>query len=66
MRPYSQDWTRKWGSLECPAVLLPKTTKQVAEILKHCNDRHIAVVPQVRTYMLFPAVSERHKMLPTS
>ena len=27
-------------------VLKPKTTHQVSEILKHCNSRRLAVVPQ--------------------
>lgn len=27
-------------------VLRPKSTKQVSDILKYCNDRRLAVVPQ--------------------
>ena len=29
-------------------ALQPETSAQVSQILKHCNDRRIAVVPQVR------------------
>lgn len=28
-------------------LLRPKTTQQVSELLKHCNQRQLAVVPQV-------------------
>ena len=31
---------------ESSVVVLPKTTKEVAEVLKHCNDRRLAVCPQ--------------------
>lgn len=50
--PYAQDWTRKWVSKACPAVLLPRTTAQVAALLQHCNKRRIPVVPQVRLMAL--------------
>ena len=47
MSAYTADWTRKWIAKDCPAVLQPHTVDQVSSILKHCNDRGIAVVPQV-------------------
>jgi len=43
--PYQEDWTRKWkGHGTC--VLRPRTSSQVAEILRHCSARKLAVVPQ--------------------
>lgn len=42
---YNEDWMRKYrGSSQL--VLKPKTTEQVSQILKHCNERNLAVVPQ--------------------
>ncbi|ANB14358.1 Dld2p [Sugiyamaella lignohabitans] len=42
---YNQDWMRKYrGSSEL--VLKPKTTEQVSQILKYCNEKKLAVVPQ--------------------
>ena len=39
------DWMRKYeGSSR--VLLLPRTTQQVSLILRHCNDRRLAVVPQ--------------------
>ncbi|CAH1775670.1 unnamed protein product [Owenia fusiformis] len=42
---YNTDWLRivKGAS---QVLLKPKTTKEVSAILKHCNNRHLAVVPQ--------------------
>lgn len=45
MGMYLSDWTRTYrgqGSL----VLKPKSTAQVSEIMKYCNQHNIAVVPQ--------------------
>lgn len=42
---YNEDWMRKYRG-ESPIVLKPKTTQQVSEILKYCNERSLAVVPQ--------------------
>ena len=34
-------------------ALHPKSTEQVSQIMKHCNQRRLAVVPQVKlTYLL--------------
>ena len=43
--PYSTDWTRQFQGATA-AVLKPKSTAEVAAILRHCNDRNLAVVPQ--------------------
>lgn len=48
LEAYISDWTRKWSALACPAVLQPRTTQQVSALLRHCNERGIGVVPQVR------------------
>ena len=39
------DWTKKYKG-ESRLVLRPKTTEEVSAILKHCNSRKLAVVPQ--------------------
>lgn len=42
---YNEDWMRKYrGQLKL--VLKPKTTEQVSQILKYCNEQRLAVVPQ--------------------
>lgn len=41
----SIDWTGHYHSAT-PLVLRPRTAQQVAEILRYCNDRGLAVVPQ--------------------
>ncbi|TPX42583.1 hypothetical protein SeMB42_g04671 [Synchytrium endobioticum] len=46
---YTIDWMRKYRANpgDCKtAVLSPSTTDQVSKILKHCNERKIAIVPQ--------------------
>lgn len=42
---YNEDWMRKYKG-QSKLVLKPKTTQQVSEILKYCNDKKLAVVPQ--------------------
>lgn len=42
---YNNDWMGKYRG-NTRVVLRPKTTQQVSEILKYCNERSIGVVPQ--------------------
>lgn len=42
---YNEDWMRKYKG-QSQLVLKPKTTQQVSQILKYCNDKELAVVPQ--------------------
>eukprot|EP00755_Sulcionema_specki_P018284 Sspe_Gene.66523::Locus_39292_Transcript_1_1_Confidence_1.000_Length_1655::g.66523::m.66523/K18204/D2HGDH; D-2-hydroxyglutarate dehydrogenase len=42
---YSVDWLRQYSS-PCPAVLRPGSVDEVSAILKYCNQRKLAVVPQ--------------------
>lgn len=42
---YNEDWMRKYKG-QSQLVLKPKTTEQVSQILKYCNDNLLAVVPQ--------------------
>ncbi|OBA20051.1 hypothetical protein METBIDRAFT_212020 [Metschnikowia bicuspidata var. bicuspidata NRRL YB-4993] len=42
---FNEDWMRKYKG-QSKLVLKPKTTQQVSEILKYCNDKKLAVVPQ--------------------
>lgn len=42
---YNEDWMRKYKG-QSQLVLKPKTTEQVSQILKYCNDKVLAVVPQ--------------------
>lgn len=45
LEAYNQDWMRKYqGSSKL--VLKPKSVEQVSAIMKHCNERRLAVVPQ--------------------
>eukprot|EP00047_Mylnosiga_fluctuans_P022669 m.124067 g.124067 ORF g.124067 m.124067 type:complete len:493 (-) comp9342_c0_seq4:1100-2578(-) len=43
--PFNEDWMRKYHG-HSKVVLRPKTTAEVSAILKHCNERKIAVTPQ--------------------
>jgi hypothetical protein len=43
--PYNTDWMKKYHG-QSKLALRPKTTEQVAQILKYCNERVLAVVPQ--------------------
>lgn len=42
---YNQDWMKKYIG-QTQLVLKPKTTDQVSQILKYCNEKSLAVVPQ--------------------
>ena len=42
---FNEDWIRKYKGASRVA-LKPKTTQQVSQILAHCNQRRLAVVPQ--------------------
>ncbi|ODV68797.1 hypothetical protein HYPBUDRAFT_104124 [Hyphopichia burtonii NRRL Y-1933] len=42
---FNEDWMRKYKG-QSKLVLKPKTTEQVSEILKYCNEKKLAVVPQ--------------------
>lgn len=42
---FNEDWMRKYRG-QSKLVLKPKTTQQVSEILKYCNDNKLAVTPQ--------------------
>jgi hypothetical protein len=42
---YNNDWMGKYRGTS-RVVLRPKTTQQVSEIVKYCNERRIGVVPQ--------------------
>ncbi|EAS06342.2 FAD linked oxidase family protein (macronuclear) [Tetrahymena thermophila SB210] len=43
--PFNQDWNKIFHG-ETQLVLQPKTTEQLAKIMKYCNEQKIAVVPQ--------------------
>ncbi|KAJ3374342.1 hypothetical protein GGF31_007862 [Allomyces arbusculus] len=45
LEPYNVDWMRKYRG-QATLVLRPRTTEQVAQILKHCHARKLAVCPQ--------------------
>lgn len=42
---FNTDWMGKYRG-QSPVAVLPKTTEQVSIILRHCNERRVAVVPQ--------------------
>ena len=42
---FNTDWTRKWKG-NSKLVVRPGTTEETAEVLKYCNMRKLAVVPQ--------------------
>lgn len=42
---YNQDWMNKYkGRSQC--VIKPKSTQELASIVKYCNEKRIAIVPQ--------------------
>ncbi|KAL0575996.1 D-lactate ferricytochrome c oxidoreductase [Marasmius crinis-equi] len=45
IQPFNNDWMKKYSG-RATTVLKPRTTQQVSEILKWCNEKHIPVVPQ--------------------
>jgi len=45
LEPFNTDWMRKYRG-KTRLVVKPKTTEDVSKILKHCNERKLAVVPQ--------------------
>ncbi|TYZ64642.1 hypothetical protein PybrP1_000409 [[Pythium] brassicae (nom. inval.)] len=45
--PHCVDWLRKYqAASNRRLVLKPRSTEQVAQVLRHCNARRLAVVPQ--------------------
>lgn len=42
---YNQDWMNKYKG-KGPIVVKPKTTSELSEVLKYCNENGLAVVPQ--------------------
>lgn len=45
LEPFNNDWMNKYHG-KSTTVLKPRTTKEVSEIVKYCNERRISVVPQ--------------------
>ena len=45
LEPYNSDWMRKYKG-HTKLVLKPGSTEEVSKILKYCNDKMLAVVPQ--------------------
>jgi FAD/FMN-containing dehydrogenase len=41
---YGRDWTRVWAPAPS-AIALPRSTAEVARLMKLCNEAHVAVVP---------------------
>ncbi|QPG77228.1 D-lactate ferricytochrome c oxidoreductase [Brettanomyces nanus] len=42
---YNEDWMRKYKG-QSKVVLKPKTTEQISQLLRYCNQHKLAVVPQ--------------------
>lgn len=42
---FNEDWMRKYKG-QSKLVLKPSTTEQISQILKYCNEKKLAVVPQ--------------------
>lgn len=45
MKAYNNDWMNKYSG-QSKLALRPKSTEEVSKILRYCNERKIAVVPQ--------------------
>lgn len=45
IEPFNGDWMRKYRG-HTRLVLKPRTKEEVSEVLKYCNERKLAVVPQ--------------------
>lgn len=43
--PYNVDWMKKYRG-KSRLVARPKTTRQISQILKYCNENKLPVVPQ--------------------
>lgn len=63
LQEYGKDWTKIHAPKPC-GVAFPKTTEQVAQLLKLCNDLSIAVVPSGgRTGLAGGAVAARGELV---
>ncbi|PHH62150.1 hypothetical protein CDD81_7524 [Ophiocordyceps australis] len=45
VEPFNEDWMHKYRG-QSGLVLRPKSTEQVSAIMKYCNEKRLAVVPQ--------------------
>jgi FAD/FMN-containing dehydrogenase len=45
LEPFNRDWMRKYRG-HTTLVLKPQSTDEVSRVMKYCNDRKLAVVPQ--------------------
>ena len=45
LEPFNHDWMNKYHG-KSTTVLKPKTTEEVSEIVRWCNERRIGIVPQ--------------------
>jgi len=45
LKRYNTDWLGQYVG-RSPVVLCPRTTAEVVEVMRHCNLRHLPVVPQ--------------------
>lgn len=45
LQPFNDDWMNKYHG-KSQIVVKPKTTQEVSEVLKYCNEQGLAVVPQ--------------------
>ncbi|KAL7935963.1 hypothetical protein V8C35DRAFT_321013 [Trichoderma chlorosporum] len=45
LKPFNEDWMHKYRG-QSRLVLKPGSTEEVSQILKYCNDKKLAVVPQ--------------------
>ena len=45
LETFNTDWQSRWIG-RSKVALLPQSTEQVSELLKYCNERKLAVVPQ--------------------
>ena len=43
--PFNQDWMGKYKG-NASTVLKPKTTQELSDIVKWCNEKRIGIVPQ--------------------
>jgi hypothetical protein len=45
LQPFNDDWMNKYHG-QSPIVVKPRSTEEVAKVVKYCNDNGIAIVPQ--------------------